>query len=149
MDARKPVPLTPMMANHQKQNMRDHLVAIREIVAAAGKKDFEGVQKAASRIGSSPKMKKMCNHMGAGAEGFTERALEFHETADGIITSAKQEDMAGVMSSLDETLQTCTSCHATYKQKVVPPEVWRKKTGMSTTSGGMQHGSHGKHGGHR
>jgi DNA-binding MarR family transcriptional regulator len=34
MDTRAPVPLLPMMANHQKQNMRDHLVAVQEIVAA-------------------------------------------------------------------------------------------------------------------
>lgn len=28
MDTRAPVPLLPMMANHQKQNMRAHLQAV-------------------------------------------------------------------------------------------------------------------------
>jgi len=34
IDKRTPVPLTPMMANHQKSNLRDHLVAVQEIGAA-------------------------------------------------------------------------------------------------------------------
>lgn len=141
MDGRTPVPLLPMMAKHQKQNMRNHLVAIQKITAGIGAEDFEAIRKAAEPIGSSPEMKQMCRHMGAGAEGFTRRALEFHEKADGIIASAKSEDMAGVLDSLTATLQTCTSCHAEYKQKVVSPKTWQKKTGMAPPSqkGGMPH----------
>lgn len=141
MDERRPVPLLPQMAHHQKQNMRDHLVAVREIAAAAGKRDFEAIREAAEPIGSSPEMKQMCRHMGAGADGFTERALEFHKKADGIIESAKSEDLTGVFDSLSATLQTCTSCHSTYKQKVVSPEAWEETTGMASPSGsgGMHH----------
>ena len=146
MDGRTPLPLTPMMANHQRQNMRDHLVAIQEIVRAAADKDFDGVEKAAGRIGSSPEMKQMCNHMGAGAEGFTEKALGFHETADGIIAAAEKEDYQGVMTATADTIGTCTSCHAQYKQKIVTDEVWRKKTGMGAPSGNMHQKNHG--GGH-
>jgi uncharacterized damage-inducible protein DinB len=140
MDGRKPVPLTPMMANHQRQNMREHLVAVQEIIAATSRDDFEGVEEAAEKIGSSPQMKQMCNHMGAGAEGFTERALGFHEKADGIIEAAKAKDKDGVMTSLHETLATCTSCHAQYKQKVVSPGEWNDITGMGAPSGGGMHG---------
>jgi cytochrome c556 len=146
MDGRTPLPLTPMMANHQRQNMRDHLVAIQEIVRAAADEDFDGVEKAAGRIGSSPQMKQMCNHMGAGAEGFTEKALGFHETADGIIAAAEKEDYQGVMTATADTIGTCTSCHAQYKQKIVTDKVWRKKTGMGAPSGGMHQKHHG--GGH-
>ena len=145
MDGRKPLPLTPMMAHHQRQQMRDHLAAVQEIVVAAGKKDFEGVHEAAKRIGSSPEMRQMCNHMGAGAEGFTDKALGFHETADGIIEAAKNENYEGVMTSLGETLNTCTSCHAQYKQKIVTDDVWQEKTGMGAPSGEMQKKHHGGH----
>ncbi|MGM0556557.1 MAG: cytochrome c [Myxococcota bacterium] len=147
MDGRKPVPLTPMMANHQRQQMRDHLVAVQGIVAAAATDDFEGVEQAATKIGSSPQMKQMCNHMGAGAEGFTERALGFHETADGIIEAAQNKDKKAVMVSLEKTLQTCTSCHAEYKQQVVSPGEWNEITGMGAPSGGgggMPGGHHGR-----
>ena len=142
MDSRKPVPLTPMMANHQRQNMREHLVAVQEIIAAAATDDFEGVEKAATKIGSSPQMKQMCNHMGAGADGFTERALGFHETADGIIEAAKEKDKKAVMVSLEKTLQTCTSCHAEYKQQVVSPGEWNEITGMGAPGGQGMHGGH-------
>lgn len=139
MDSRKPVPLIPMMANHQKQNMRGHLEAVQQIIAALAKNDYDGVKKAAKRIGSSPQMAQMCTHMGAGAPGFTPQALAFHKTADGIIAAADTHDSQKVMQALGTTLATCTSCHATYKQHVVTPQVWQKKTGMGAPNH-MMHG---------
>ncbi len=44
LDARAPIPLLPMMANHQKENMRDHLVAVQEIVAALASNDFAAIE---------------------------------------------------------------------------------------------------------
>ncbi|MDP1826139.1 MAG: hypothetical protein Q8L48_22930 [Archangium sp.] len=128
MDSRKPVPLLPMMANHQKQNMRDHLVAVQEIIAALATDDYAAIEKAAGRIGFSEQMGQMCNHMGAGAPGFTEQALNFHHTADGIAAAARAKDKAKVMSGLSATLQTCTACHATWKQQVVDEATWQQAT---------------------
>src|SRR6187399_1360089 len=53
IDTRTPVPLLPMMANHQKQNMRDHLVAVQEIITAMGAKDFDAVEASTRRMGYS------------------------------------------------------------------------------------------------
>src|SRR5450631_1380154 len=103
LDARTPVPLLPMMANHQKQNMRDHLAAIQEIIAATSKHDFAAVENAAARIGYSETMGQMCKHMGAGAPGFTERALQFHRNADRIGDAAKTRDAAAVLTALGQT----------------------------------------------
>jgi hypothetical protein len=119
LDTRKPVPLLPMMANHQKANMRDHLVAVQEIVAAIGANDFDSIEKASRRIGYSEQMNQMCTHMGAGAPGFTEQALLFHHTADKICDAARERDMKKVLSALNETMTTCTSCHAAFKQHLV------------------------------
>lgn len=119
MDTRTAVPLVPMMANHQKQNMRDHLVAVQEIVAAIAANDFPAIEKSAGRIGYSEQMGMMCQHMGAGAPGFTEAALRFHHTADTIAAAAKQKDAQGVLTALGTTLSTCTNCHAAFKQEVV------------------------------
>ena len=124
LDSRLPVPLLPMMANHQKQNMREHLVAVQEIVAGIGANDFAAIEKASKRIGYSEQMGQMCSHMGAGAQGFTEQALTFHHTADKIEDAARSSDMKAVLSALNETLNTCTSCHATFKQHVVDAEEW-------------------------
>ena len=119
LDSRTPVPLLPAMALHQKQNMQDHLAAVQEIVTALGARDFEAVDSAARRIGHSPPMERMCNQMGAAAPGFTERALSFHRTADGIAAAARARDERGVLAALGDTLRACTGCHATYKQQLV------------------------------
>ena len=128
MDGRTPVPLVPMMANHQKQNMRDHLLAVQEIVSALATKDFAAIQKSAARIGYSEQMGQMCTHMGAGAPGFTDAALEFHHTADTITDAAKKQDLDAVLAALNKTLATCTSCHAKFKQRVVDETTWASLT---------------------
>lgn len=131
LDPRRPVPLLPMMAHHQKQSMRDHLLAVQEITAAIAASDFAGVEKAASRIGFSEQMGQMCSHMGAGAPGFAAQALEFHHTADCIGAAARARDGARVLSELTATLQTCTSCHATWKQQVVDEPTWRRLSSLA------------------
>jgi hypothetical protein len=132
MDTRVAVPLLPMMANHQKENMRDHLVSVQSIVSAIGAGDYEGAARAAAALGYSEQMGQMCNHMGAGAPGFTEQALAFHHTADKIGAAARKRDMPGVVSALGETLATCTGCHATFKQKVVDEATWASLTGRTS-----------------
>jgi hypothetical protein len=126
MDRRAALPLLPMMAHHQKQNMRDHLAAVEEVVAALALERFSEVERAAKRLGSSEQMGQMCTHMGAGAPGFSERAIAFHRTADGIVTAARARDGVGVLKELGATLQACTSCHAAWKQQVVDDATWQR-----------------------
>lgn len=126
LDLRAAVPLLPMMANHQKQNMRDHLVAVQEIVAALAVADFAGIERAATRIGFSEPMGQMCTHMGAGAPGFAEQAIEFHQTADRIVSAARERDAGRVLAEFSATLQACTSCHAVWKQQVVDEPTWHR-----------------------
>jgi hypothetical protein len=128
LDARTALPLLPMMAHHQKQNMRDHLVAVQEIVAAVANEDLAAVERAAGRLGSSESMAQMCTHMGAGAAGFTERALEFHRTADTISVAARKGDSPAVLQALGKTLNACTGCHAAFKQQVVNEGTWSQIT---------------------
>lgn len=135
MDKRIPVPLLPHMANHQKENMRDHLLAVQEIVLAASADDFPSIERAAGRIGYSEQMGQMCTHMGAGAPGFTEQALTFHRTADTITAAAKKKDSAAVLRALGATLQTCTACHATYRQSIVDEAEWNRATAKPTPAG--------------
>jgi cytochrome c556 len=130
-ETRQPLPLPAMMAEHQKQNMREHLAAIQAIVAAIGRDDMDAVAKAAARIGYSEPMAQMCEHMGAAAPGFTAMALSFHHTADAIGEAARRGDRAGVLTSLDRTLQTCVGCHATYRQEVVDEKTWERLTAAS------------------
>lgn len=128
LDQRKAVPLLPMMANHQKQSMREHLVAVQQIVNALANEDFAAVEQAAEKIGFSEQMGRMCTHMGSGAPGFAEQALGFHQTADHIAVAAREHDSKRVLRELSTTLQTCTSCHAEWKQQVVSDAQWHALT---------------------
>jgi hypothetical protein len=134
MDTRAPVPLLPMMAEHQKRNMRDHLLAVQEIAVALAGDDFAAIEKSAGRIGYSEEMGQMCAHMGAAAPGFTDKALEFHRTADTIAAAAKAQDRAAVLKALGATLRTCTGCHATFRQQIVDEASWHRMTGMPAPS---------------
>lgn len=136
MDPRKPVPLQPMMAWHQKQNMMQHLVAVRRITDGAARKDWAEIAEAAKLIESSPQMQMMCNHMGMGAPGFTEMALDFHRRADAIGVAAQAQDRDAVLAALANTLQACTDCHAAWRQEVVDAATWQQRTGSDHVPGG-------------
>jgi cytochrome c556 len=139
LDGRTPLPLTAMMANHQKQEMRDHLKVVQEITTALGKEDFDAIAVSAARITWSEKEAMMCKHMGAGAPSFVAVAENFHRTADRIVEAAKRRDRAGVATALGATLETCVGCHATYRQQIVDDHAFAKFGG-----GPMDHSMHGK-----
>lgn len=131
MDERTPVPLQPMMAWHQKQNMMEHLEAIQGITDALAREDWTGIVEANRAIATSPQMAQMCEHMGAGADGFTKLALEFHRRADAIGVAAEQQDGTAVLQAVGHTLAACTQCHATYRQEVVDAATFAERTGSS------------------
>jgi hypothetical protein len=131
-DSRKPLKLLPMMAQHQKENMREHLVAVQKIVAALAVNDFTSVEQAAQTLDYSPQMAAMCNNMGAATPGYSERAIAFHHTADSITESARKKDQVAVMTALGKTLGTCTSCHAVYRQEVVDQKTWDQLSTVPT-----------------
>lgn len=151
LDKRTPLPLTAMMANHQKQEMRDHLQVVQEIAIALGKDDFDAIAASAARIAWSDKQAMMCKHMGAGASGFTAMGEHFHRTVDDIVKAAKGRDRAGVATALGTTLGTCVGCHATYRQDIVDEQAFSKLGGAmdpstmhETMHGTMHETMHGK-----
>jgi hypothetical protein len=131
LDQRAAVPLQPMMAWHQKQSMMEHLVAIQRITDGVAREDWDEVANAAALIETSPQMQQMCQHMGAGAEGFTEMALDFHRRADAIGEAARAHDGAAALHATSHTLQACTQCHASFRQEVVNAATWRARTGQA------------------
>jgi hypothetical protein len=104
---RRPLPLLQRMADHQKQMMRDHLVAVQEIVTALASDDFGAVQRAATRLGYSDEVGRMCTQIGAASPAFTRQALAFHHTADGIAAAARERNRKHILGELSTTLQAC------------------------------------------
>ncbi len=98
------------------------------------------IAEASALIETSPQMKTMCEHMGAGAEGFTEMALEFHSRADAIGAAARDQDGPAVLKATAKTLKACTGCHAAYRQDVVDADTWQAATGSSHDPASMGHG---------
>ncbi|MCB9899360.1 MAG: cytochrome c [Planctomycetes bacterium] len=135
LDGRVPVPLVAHMADHQKRNMRDHLVAVQEIVLAAARDDYATIEASATRMGSSDAMTAMCTHMGAGAPGFTEQALAFHASADVVAEAARRHDLPAVLHELGATLQRCTGCHATFRQALVDDAGFTRLTAQPVPGG--------------
>jgi cytochrome c556 len=111
--------------------MREHLAAVQQIIASVGAQDFEAVARAGAAIGYSEQMGQMCSHMGAGAPGFMEQALQFHHTADKISHAARAHDLPGVLSALEATLAACTGCHSAFKQRVVDETTWASLVGQT------------------
>jgi uncharacterized damage-inducible protein DinB len=145
LDTRRPVPLQPMMALHQKQNMQKHLEVVQRVIDALAREDFDAVAAASKEIEPSTSMTQMCNHMGAGAEGFTPQALMFHDRARAISEGARARDPKAVLAGLSSTLQACTGCHATYRQDVVTAVEWERRTGQVGPGPGQMHGGEGMH----
>jgi cytochrome c556 len=126
LDLRQPLYLTPAMAAHQKQMMREHLIAVEQIIAAVESGDYAHVAQASRTIGYSASMGQMCEMMGAATPDFTAMALKFHHTADTIAVAAARRDKDAVLAALGRTLAICTGCHATFRQEVVDETAWKR-----------------------
>jgi cytochrome c556 len=128
IEDRRPLPLLQMMADHQKQMMRDHLAAVQEIVTALAANDFGAAERAAVRLGFSDEVGRICVRIGAASPAFASQALAFHHTADGIAAAARLRDRSRVLAQLSTTLQACRACHAQWKQQVVDEPTWDRLT---------------------
>jgi cytochrome c556 len=83
-------------------------------------------------------MATMCDHMGAATPGFSEVARRFHESADEIGEQARAQSVAGILQATATTVSVCTGCHATYKQRIVDEDEWRRLTGAAAPKPGAQ-----------
>lgn len=114
-DPRTSLNLPPMMKQHQLANMRNHLDAVRRILLAMSNDDFETASGIASKeLGTSEKMMKMCKRMNN--EDFTKIGLAFHESGDELAKTLKEADLKQSLKALDNTMNFCVTCHATFRQ---------------------------------
>ncbi|PCI21599.1 MAG: cytochrome C [Piscirickettsiaceae bacterium] len=114
-DGRISLNLPPMMKQHQLSNMRAHLDAIRNIIASLSEEDFAAASKIASQqLGSTEKMMAMCNNFDN--ENFKTMGLAFHKSADKLAETLKEGNIQTSLRALKTTMNSCVSCHATFKQ---------------------------------
>ncbi len=114
-DKRIPLNLPPMMAQHQKANMREHLKAAADVVHYMGANDFAAASKTAKeKLGLTAQMKQMCDNMPN--ETFRTMALDFHKSGDALAEALKTKDTGKSLKALDAMLAKCTACHEMFRQ---------------------------------
>jgi len=115
------------------RTLTDRAVAMRDVIQRAGDLEADGAAEArASRIALVHVQDRRRKR---GMSPGPEQALAFHRTADRIAVAAREHDRARVLEELGATLESCTSCHATWKQQVVDEATWE---GLTST-GSMDH----------
>lgn len=113
-DKRTPLKVPPMMKDHMRSSMRDHLSAVNETVKLLGAGDFEAASRVIhDRLGTNEMMTKMCGMFGD--EGYKEMGLAMHASADVLSLEIRSKDMGKIMKALSGTLEKCVACHATFR----------------------------------
>lgn len=120
-DSRRKVDLPPMMQDHMKTNMRDHLLAIQQITDHLSKQQYEEASDVAeNRLGMSSTGKHDAPKMGKLMPPEM-RALgqAMHRSASQFARIAKDAELDGglekAFGALSEVMQRCVSCHAVFR----------------------------------
>jgi len=112
-DARRLVQLPEMMQQHMMSNMRDHLVAINEILISMTKCDFEKTADVAEyRLGVSSLESRGAGHMAKFMpEGMRQAGTAMHKAASRFALKAQEEEVLPAYNALSEVTSACVACH--------------------------------------
>lgn len=116
-DKRQWVEMPPMMQAHMLANMRDHLVAINEIIAyiAADELDKAG-EVAEERLGMSSLDNHHASHMAKFMpEGMRETGTAMHKAASRFAVVATEGEVQPALKALSDVTSACIACHASYR----------------------------------
>ena len=115
MDTRISLGVTGGMKQHQLENMRSHVEAIKNIVGLMSESRFDEASKMAhEKLGLSPEMQAMCGMFNN--KDFEKLGLAFHKSGDELGDALKTKDVNASLRVLNKTMQYCVECHATYRQ---------------------------------
>ena len=114
-DSRISLKLNDMQKQHQLSNMRSHLEAVQNLITLIANDDFDKASKVAyTQLGSTTEMKLMCASFGN--KKFEDLGLNFHKEADMMSEVLKTKDKKKSLQALSKTMNSCISCHATFRQ---------------------------------
>ena len=116
-DSRQLVELPEMMQLHMMSNMRDHLVAINEILItmANGQLD-QAAEVAESRLGMSSLESHGASHMSRFMpEGMRQAGTSMHRAASRFALRAQEGEALPAYSALAEVTSACVACHSNYR----------------------------------
>ena len=116
-DPRQLVELPDMMQQHMMSNMRDHLLAINEILInmADGELD-EAAEIAELRLGMSSLNMHGAGHMAKFMpQGMQEVGTSMHRAASRFALKAQEGEELPAYSALAKITSACVACHSAYR----------------------------------
>jgi hypothetical protein len=116
-DSRQLVELPEIMQQHMMSNMRDHLVAINEILINMANDQLEQAAAVAeSRLGMSSLESHGASHMAKFMpEGMREAGTSMHRAASRFARKVEEEEILPAYNALSEITSACVACHTGYR----------------------------------
>jgi hypothetical protein len=116
-DERVALNLNEQASAGMKLTMREHLEAIRDIVAALGRQDFEHAAKVAHDELGFPKHHQAMQREGGATfpSKYHELAMVHHQAAEDLAKVIPSKDLKTILPQLEKTIGACVSCHRIYK----------------------------------
>ena len=118
-DTRVLVELPEMMRAHMLSNMRDHLVAINEILVYLGSDQLDKAAETAEyRLGMSSLESHGASHMASFMpEGMRHAGTAMHKAASRFALKAEEGEVLAAYKALSEVTSACVACHSGYQVK--------------------------------
>jgi hypothetical protein len=116
-DSRQLVQLPEMMQQHMMSNMRDHLVAINEILLnlSSGEMD-QAAEIAEQRLGMSSLRSHGANHMAKFMpQAMRDAGTRMHQAASRFSVIAQEGELQPAYKMLSEVTSACVDCHTGYR----------------------------------
>ncbi len=106
-----------MMRQHMLSNMRDHLLALNEILTNMAKGQLDkAADIAESRLGMSSLEAHGASHMAKFMpEGMREAGTSMHRAASRFALKAQEGEVLPAYNALSEVTSACVACHSGYR----------------------------------
>lgn len=116
-EKRQFVKLPNMMQKHMMSNMRDHLVAINEILIHLGNNALDKAADVAElRLGMSSLGTHNASHMASFMpEKMRKAGTAMHKNASRFALKAQEGDVLSAYKSLSQVTSSCVACHSAYR----------------------------------
>ena len=116
-DTRQLVQLPEMMQQHMMSNMRDHLVAINEILISMGKGELDkAADIAETRLGMSSLKSHGASHMATFMpEDMRNAGTNMHKAASRFALIAQEGELLSAYKSISVVTSSCVACHSGYR----------------------------------
>lgn len=116
-DVRSLVQLPEIMRQHMMSNMRDHLVAINEILIKMANGNFEEAAEIAEyRLGMSSLESHGASQLAKFMpEGMRQAGTAMHKAASRFALKAQEEEVLPAYNALSEVSSACVASHSGYR----------------------------------